>query len=170
MLFNVHSLVRRYGENNIAGFTMALLLNISGKITQSPQTKDKQQLVLCLIFAVLLLFNLGAYLSDSSTTETGKLPGREVFSVLEDGGKQGRGGAFPDPTIRLSFFLNQPMNINQATASDLELISGIGPRTAERIIAYRNEFGSFEDSRELKNIHGIGVKTSRKISEYVSFK
>lgn len=134
------------------------------------QTKDRQLMVLFFVFASLLFFNLGANFFDFSSIETEKIPGQitghgqEILTLT----RQGRGEETKNP--RLSFFLNQPMNINQATTSDLELINGIGPRTAERIIKYRDQYGKFTDIHELENIHGIGPGTSRKISKYVSFK
>jgi competence ComEA-like helix-hairpin-helix protein len=133
-----------------------------------PQTKDKQLFVLFFVFTALLCFNLRGFFPEQSITEIKNEDGQIVFFNQRGTDSHDRGENTLSP--RLSFFLNQPMDINQATAPDLELISGIGPRTAERIIAYRNEFGSFMDSRELENIHGIGPKTSRKLSKHVSFR
>lgn len=65
---------------------------------------------------------------------------------------------------------NKKININQATTSDLEKISGIGPSLAEKIINYRNSNGKFNSIDELKNISGIGDKKFEIIQEYIDIK
>lgn len=47
------------------------------------------------------------------------------------------------------------ININTASASVLDQLWGIGPVTSEKIIAYRNNNGPFEQIEEIKNIDGI---------------
>jgi competence ComEA-like helix-hairpin-helix protein len=51
-----------------------------------------------------------------------------------------------------------PININSATAADLDRLDGIGPVLASRIIAYRSEHGRFASVDELDNVPGIGPK------------
>lgn len=52
------------------------------------------------------------------------------------------------------------VNINSASAEQIaELLVGIGPSKAEAIVAYREEFGPFEDVDELINVRGIGLRT-----------
>jgi competence ComEA-like helix-hairpin-helix protein len=48
------------------------------------------------------------------------------------------------------------VNLNQANAEALITLPGIGPRLAERIIAYRQEAGSFASLDELSMVQGIG--------------
>ena len=52
----------------------------------------------------------------------------------------------------------QKVNINMATAAELDAIKGIGPKRAQAIIAYRNEHGSFKSADELGQVKGIGKK------------
>lgn len=59
-----------------------------------------------------------------------------------------------------------PIGINTATLTDLQLIPGIGPITAEMIIDYRNEHGTILDFNELISIDGIGDKTIEILKEY----
>jgi len=59
------------------------------------------------------------------------------------------------------------LNLNTATAEDLQMIPGIGPVLAERIVTYRQENGDFLAINELKNVQGIGDKTLRSIQDYV---
>jgi len=48
------------------------------------------------------------------------------------------------------------VNINMATQTELEALSGIGPSTALKIIQYRNENGKFKSIEDIKNVPGIG--------------
>jgi competence protein ComEA len=63
-------------------------------------------------------------------------------SVMSDG------SAGPQPT-RL-------INLNTATASELDSLTGIGPSTAKAIIAYRTKKGSFSKVEDLLSVPGIG--------------
>jgi competence protein ComEA len=52
------------------------------------------------------------------------------------------------------------VNINQADAAELaDALVGIGLARAEAIVAYRAEFGPFEDVYELVNVRGVGERT-----------
>ena len=46
--------------------------------------------------------------------------------------------------------------INTAPASELQKLPGIGPRLAERIIAFRNQSGGFATVEQLLEVKGIG--------------
>ncbi len=51
------------------------------------------------------------------------------------------------------------VDLNSASVSDLESLPGVGRRTAERIIEYRQKNGSFKKIEELMNVKGIGEKS-----------
>lgn len=59
------------------------------------------------------------------------------------------------------------VNINKATSEELQLIPGIGPSTAQKIIDYRQENGNFGKIEDLKNISGIGEKTFENMRDYI---
>jgi competence protein ComEA len=48
------------------------------------------------------------------------------------------------------------ININTATATELDLLPGVGYSTATNIIDYRNTNGSFKTKEEIKSVNGIG--------------
>lgn len=48
------------------------------------------------------------------------------------------------------------VDINTASAEELETLTGIGPVLAQAIVDYRAEHGAFESADELLNVRGIG--------------
>jgi competence protein ComEA len=48
------------------------------------------------------------------------------------------------------------VNINRATAAELEKLPGVGPSTAQAIIDYRSSHGPFASPEDLLNVKGIG--------------
>jgi len=60
------------------------------------------------------------------------------------------------------------INLNLANEDQLTRISGIGTVTAAKIIAYRNQKGSFKSVDELLNVKGIGKKTLERIRDEVT--
>jgi competence protein ComEA len=60
-----------------------------------------------------------------------------------------------------------PVNINTASQADLETLPGIGPATAEKIIAYRETYGPFNTIEEIQDVSGIGPATFEDIREII---
>ena len=67
-----------------------------------------------------------------------------------------------------SLSLGVPIGINSASAQDLTALPGIGTKTAERIISYREEAGYFQSLDELDNVPGIGKKTMESLKGKIS--
>jgi competence protein ComEA len=59
-----------------------------------------------------------------------------------------------------------PLNLNTATAAQLEELPGIGAKTAALIVAYRQKT-PFKKTEELMNIKGIGEKSFLRIRALV---
>lgn len=59
------------------------------------------------------------------------------------------------------------VNINTATAVELESLPAIGPLTAQKIIEYRNSRGAYQKIEDIMNVSGIGEKTYEKIKENI---
>lgn len=60
------------------------------------------------------------------------------------------------------------VNLNTATAADLQKLNGIGERKAEQIIAYREQKGGFKSIDELKEVSGIGDKTFDALKDQIT--
>jgi len=59
------------------------------------------------------------------------------------------------------------ININYATAVELQEVPGIGPVTSAKIIQYRTDHGLFRKLEEIKKVSGIGDKTYAKMKPYI---
>ena len=59
------------------------------------------------------------------------------------------------------------IDINSADAAQLDLLPGIGPALASRILADREENGVYQTIDELDRVRGIGPKTIEKIRSFV---
>lgn len=62
------------------------------------------------------------------------------------------------------------VDINEAGVDTLTTLPGIGGKTAESIIAYRNEHGPFKSVDDLKNVKGIGEKKLVKLKSMATVK
>jgi comEA protein len=59
------------------------------------------------------------------------------------------------------------VDLNSASAAELEALPGIGPVMAQRILAWRSANGRFSHVRELREIQGVGEKTFRRLEPLV---
>lgn len=60
------------------------------------------------------------------------------------------------------------VNINQATAEELQQLPQIGETIAQRIVDYRTQNGPFSGISELMNVEGIGETRFEAIKDYVT--
>ena len=60
------------------------------------------------------------------------------------------------------------IDLNTASETQLELLPGIGPTLAERIVAYREETGGFSSVEEILEVYGIGGQIFEEISPYLT--
>jgi competence protein ComEA len=95
--------------------------------------------------------NLAAVLTDGQQVYVLR-PGETPPAVVgatdgapgDGGGPDGAGGA------------GGLINVNSASAAQLEELPGVGPATAEAIIAHRDQNGPFASVDELLDVRGIG--------------
>jgi competence protein ComEA len=60
------------------------------------------------------------------------------------------------------------VNLNTASAVDLEGLPGIGAKTAARIVEYRQKNGPFKKIEELMNVRGVGEKNFLKLKPQIT--
>ena len=61
-----------------------------------------------------------------------------------------------------------PVDLNSATAAELEQVPGIGPSTAQAIIAFRTKSSAFRRVEDLLAIHGISRRKLDQMRPYVT--
>ena len=61
------------------------------------------------------------------------------------------------------------VNVDAASEAQIELLPGIGPALAKRIVADRNRHGPFGSAEVLQRVKGIGPGTVRKLAGRISF-
>lgn len=100
--------------------------------------------------------NLAALVSDGMQILVASGPDETSTTTGDDGGSPPGedGGAL--------------VNLNTATQAQLESLPGVGPATAGKILAWREEHGKFSKVEELQEIDGIGVKTFERLKPLVT--
>lgn len=63
----------------------------------------------------------------------------------------------------------RPMAINRARAEELELLPGVGPSLARRIVEARERAGPFRAPADLGRVKGLGKRTQEKLVQFLSF-
>lgn len=62
----------------------------------------------------------------------------------------------PQRTVPTLSLATELININTASQEELETLPGIGPVTAQKIIAYRESYGPFATIEAIQEVDGIG--------------
>jgi len=75
--------------------------------------------------------------------------------------------ATPYPAFARAVQLQGQLNVNTATAAQWDLLPGIGPSTAAKIVAYRTR-RPFRSLSQLMRVKGIGRKTFADIRPYLT--
>jgi len=94
--------------------------------------------------------------------------------VLEDGERldipytAGFSPVIPTPAVAPVESSSDLININTAASFELEELPGIGPTTAGKIIAYREENGPFLSIEDIINVSGIGPGTYERIKDLIT--
>jgi len=115
-----------------------------------------------LISAILFLALAGLTTATWAETYTEA----QIDSVLAT--KSTRTAVFDSLSIK--FLSDNPINLNTAPADSLTMLPGIGLKTAERIIEWRNENNGFESTLEILYVKGIGKAKFVKIADFITAK
>lgn len=88
----------------------------------------------------------------------------DSFGAVGTGGTVGTGGPMGNGAPSAGGLVS----LNQATASDLVTLPGVGEKTAQSIIQYRETTGGFTSVDDLLNVKGIGPSKFAQLSEAVT--
>ncbi|HEX2564023.1 MAG TPA: ComEA family DNA-binding protein [Acidimicrobiales bacterium] len=105
--------------------------------------------------------NLAAPLVDGQQVYVPK-PGEEVPVAAGAGLPGGAGDAGGGPVP------GAPVDLNTATAEQLDTLPGVGPATASAIIAHREQHGPFTSVDQLLDVRGIGEAKLEQLRDLVS--
>jgi len=79
------------------------------------------------------------------------------------------GSKFPEAKKK-TVLKEKSINLNTATKADLMNLPGIGEKTSENIIVFRNTKGKFKNVEDLLNVKGIQQAKLRKIEKFIYIK
>lgn len=71
------------------------------------------------------------------------------------------------PVGARAWLVGHKLDVNLASVSELEQISGVGPSLARRIVEARAQRGRFRSLEELDEVGGVGPKTLAKLAEFL---
>lgn len=115
------------------------------------------------------------------SNRVGGCEGPDCVQPVEDGSQRGEHG-FPrtaqageqpkrrvtEPRPNTTRPVPEKLDLNVATEQQIESLPGIGPVLAERIVAYRQSSGSFDNVEQLRRVRGIGKKKFDRIKAMVT--
>jgi len=81
---------------------------------------------------------------------------------------EGEAAAAPGSPLTSGVPASGPININTASPEELDMLSGIGPAIAGRIIDYRQTNGPFQSIEQIKDVKGIGDALFEKIKDHIT--
>ena len=61
----------------------------------------------------------------------------------------------------------RPIDLNLATRTELMQLPRVGPRTADRIIAFRQAHGPFQRVEEIMEVRGLGEKAFLRLKPFI---
>lgn len=124
--------------------------------------KNKVSVLLAAVTVLFVGFTLGLFVGRNSGSGTVTLAVPAQMRTAPTAAATAPAQTVPEETV--SF----PVNINTADADTLAALPGIGRVLAKRILAYRQQNGSFRVVEEITNVEGIGEKKAEAILELIT--
>ena len=149
---------------------------------QSPESKELQVHITGAVAhpGVYSLIS-GARVEDALTSAGGALQGALLTGLnlakpVFDGEQIHVAAPLPEPIeptasanpFQTESSTSQLVNLNMATAAELETLPGIGPVKAQAIVDYRQQHGAFARIDDLTKVSGIGAKTFEKLKHLIT--
>lgn len=121
----------------------------------------------------------GARVQDAISAAGGFLAEAEksqinLAALVEDGERldipyiEGASPVLGTPVPEVVTSTTELIDINIASAAELESLPGIGPTTAQKIIEYREQNGPFLNTEDIINVSGIGPGTYERIKDLIT--
>lgn len=73
----------------------------------------------------------------------------------------------PEPSVEVSQ-QEEKVNLNTASAQELDNLPGIGKAIAQAIVEYREQKGAFQTIQQVMEVEGIGEKTFEAIRDLIT--
>lgn len=112
------------------------------------------------VTAAFLLLTFGYFWGTRSTASPYRVDQQLLVQAVETPVAEPAGTGKPEPTEKI--------NINTATAEELETLPGIGEKRAADIVADREANGPFRIVEELTRVSGIGEGTLEGLIDYIT--
>jgi competence protein ComEA len=106
--------------------------------------------------------NLARKVSDGEQVAVGVPPAPDAVPAAGAGGGVGAGGG-----AGTSGAGGAPLDLNAATVEQLDVLPGVGPVTAQRIVDWRTRNGRFASVDQLREVEGIGERRLGQLRELV---
>lgn len=97
-----------------------------------------------------------------------------LAQLVEDGEKldiayiEGASPVLATPLPEVVATTTELININTASAAELDALPGIGPTTAQKIVDYRAKNGPFVSTEDIINVSGIGPASYERIKNLIT--
>jgi len=116
----------------------------------------------------LVTVTSGARVADAVRLAGGVKPGTDLHNLnlarkLTDGEQIAVG--IPPPVAAPAGGVAAKLNLNAATATELDALPGVGPVTAQRIVDHRTRKGPFASVDQLRDVDGIGDSKLAKLAD-----
>lgn len=72
------------------------------------------------------------------------------------------------PPVTATVVSTDVINLNTATTAQIASLPGIGPKTADLVVQYRQKNGPFKKIEEIMNVRGIGEKSFLKLKDRIT--